>query len=154
MKYVSELLAFLTLEISRKDFFFFVSESRRSSRWTVFLNWMYVVRLFNRNALSQVQPGHSVSNLTMQLLDGCCATAKPLLSVTGEIDAEQLDCDNVQQLCIVCWRYSAEAPIASLLFWAQLSISWVPVSQFLCAQLFVNSAEIWVMASAQLKEQL
>lgn len=120
----------------------------------VFLNWMYVVRLLNRNALSQVLHSHILSNLTVQLLDICCATAKPLLSVTGEIDAKPLVCDNVQRLCIVCFRYSAEPPIFSLLFSAQLSISWEPVSQFLCAQLFVNSAEIWVMASVRLKEHL
>ncbi len=120
----------------------------------VLLNWMYVVRLFNRNALSQVLHRHSLSNLTMQLLDICRATAKPLWSVTGEIDAEPLVCDNVQRLCIVYFRYSAEPFVVPPLFWAQLSISWVPVSQFVCARLLVNSAEIWVMASVQLKERL
>lgn len=77
---------------------------------------MYVVRLLNRNALSQVLHSCSVPNLAMQLLDICCATAKPLLSVTGEIDAEPLVCDNVQRLCIATSRYSAEPPIVSLLF--------------------------------------
>lgn len=77
---------------------------------------MYVVRLLNRNALSQVLHSRSGPNLAMQLLDICCVTAKPLLSVTGEIDAEPLVCDNVQRLCVVTSRYSAEPPIVSLLF--------------------------------------
>lgn len=52
---------------NQSERFLFVSESRRSSRWTVSLNWMYAVRLLNRNALSQVLHSRSAPNLTMQL---------------------------------------------------------------------------------------
>lgn len=55
-------------------FFFFVSESRRSSRRMVFLNWMYVVKTVQPKC--QVLHGHSLSNLNLTTAGYllCCKT--------------------------------------------------------------------------------
>lgn len=148
MKYVLELLAFLTLEIIPKDVFFL--SVRAGGLHKKLFPWIESVLLDCWTEMSG--SAQTQSNLIVQLLDICCATAKAVDE--GEMDVEILACDNVRQLCIVCPRYRMQPPIVSRLFWAQLYISWVPVSEVFCAQLFVNSVEIWVMVSTRRKEQL
>lgn len=74
---------------------------------------MYVVRLLNRNAQSQVLHSQALSNLTtLAASDSITGHAgylfcncRLLLNVTAELDGEPLTRDNAQQLCIVLFRY-------------------------------------------------